>query len=218
MKKILLMLLCAAMLPTMAWAEGGDTSDGLHWDLTGGVLTISGTGEMMNYSTTKVGGLTPSPWYASRASITKVVFGEGITKIGDYACYGCACTEVEIASSVKDLDGTNIFLNCSTLVSITCKALVPPTCKTNWKGESSLFKNVPAECVLYVPAASVEAYKSADIWKDQVFIANTTAISDTPSDVEYVRAASKAQKVMRDGQLLILQDGHYYDLTGHMSK
>lgn len=212
------MLLCAAMLPTMAWAEGGDTSDGLHWDLTDGVLTISGTGAMMNYSTTKVGELAPSPWNASRASITKVVFEEGITKIGDYACYGCACTEVEIPASVTDMNGTSIFLNCSTLVKITCKALVPPICKANYKGESSLFKTVPAECVLYVPAESVEAYKSADIWKDQVFIANTKAISETPSDVESVRVEGKAQKVMHDGKLLIISDGCYYDLQGRTSK
>lgn len=215
MKKILLMLLCAAMLPTMAWAEGGETADGLSWDLTDGVLTISGTGEMMNYSATKVNELAPSPWNASRASITKVVFEEGITKIGDYACYGCACTEIEIASTVKDLNGLNIFLNCSTLVSITCKALVPPTCTKSWKDEYC-FKNVPSGCILYVPAASVEAYQEHDAWK--AFSANTKAISDTPSDVESVRVEGKAQKVMRDGKVLILSDGCYYDLQGRTSK
>lgn len=215
MKKILLMLLCAAMLPTMAWAEGGQCSETVSWDLTDGVLTISGTGEMPSYSNTNFGELTQVPWFALRTNIHKIIFGEGLTKIGDYACYGCACTEIEIASTVKDLSGLNIFLNCSTLVSITCKALVPPTCTKSWKDEYC-FKNVPSGCILYVPAASVEAYQEHDAWK--AFSANTKAISDTPSDVESVHAAAKAQKVMRDGKVLILSDGCYYDLQGRTSK
>lgn len=215
MKKILLMLLCAAMLPTMAWAEGGQCNETVNWDLTDGVLTISGTGEMPNYAT--VG--NTSPWFKSRQTITKIIVEEGITKIGESSCYGCTiCTELELPSTLTDINGTGVFSSCNALESITCKATVPPVCKTGATGYTNAFKNVPAECILYVPAASVEAYKGAAVWKDQAFIANTKAISDTPSDVESVRVEGKAQKVMRDGKVLILSDGCYYDLQGRTSK
>ena len=46
--------------------------------LSGNTLTISGNGAVKDYS----GNTGSVPWYASRASITNVVIGEGVTSIG----------------------------------------------------------------------------------------------------------------------------------------
>ncbi|MBR7155112.1 MAG: leucine-rich repeat protein, partial [Paludibacteraceae bacterium] len=61
----------------------GTCGDNLTWELTDGVLTISGTGAMSNYTSSS------SPWYSYRSSITSVVIEEGVTNIGNYAFYNC---------------------------------------------------------------------------------------------------------------------------------
>ena len=56
----------------------------LTWTLCDGVLTISGQGEMQNFSyETK----EDSPWYDDRGQIHKICIEEGVTSIGDYAFY-----------------------------------------------------------------------------------------------------------------------------------
>ena len=80
------------------------TSNNMSWNLNGnGVLTISGTGNMPNYSSTS------QPWYKYRESIKQVKIGDGITGIGDYAFSGCkSLEELTIPEGVKKL-GTRII-------------------------------------------------------------------------------------------------------------
>ena len=49
------------------FAESGTCGDNLTWNLTNGVLTISGTGTMSDFT---LGG---APWYSSRSSIINVI-------------------------------------------------------------------------------------------------------------------------------------------------
>ncbi len=54
------------------------------WTLTSdGVLTISGTGAMENYTNP-----TASPWYPYRNNFNSVVIESGVTSIGDFAFFG----------------------------------------------------------------------------------------------------------------------------------
>ena len=75
------------------------TSNDMSWNLNGnGVLTISGTGNMPDYSSTS------QPWYKYRESIKQVKIGDGITGIGNYAFSGCTnLTSVTIPEGVKKL-------------------------------------------------------------------------------------------------------------------
>lgn len=64
---------------------------------------------MTSYSSSTV------PWYEYKYSITKVVFGEGVTSIGDYAFFGCSgLTSVEIPDTVETM-GMQAFANCTSL-------------------------------------------------------------------------------------------------------
>ena len=82
---------------------GGTTGD-LSWSLSGGTLTISGTGAMADYSR---GG---SPWYGYREGITAVIIGNGVTGIGEYAFQGCSgLTSVTIPNSVTTIE-ENAFI------------------------------------------------------------------------------------------------------------
>ena len=87
--------------------------------LDDGTLTISGTGNMDNYS--HESGLPP--WYSLRKSIKRVVISDGVTSIGEQAFSGCLnLTSVAIPNSVTTIDDA-AFCGCL-LTSVTIPASV----------------------------------------------------------------------------------------------
>lgn len=80
------------------------------WTLENGVLTISGTGEMNDYS-----GDEYAPWCDICYEIKEVIVEDGVTKIGESAFYDAYNLEkVVLADSVKKL-GYGAFANCTSL-------------------------------------------------------------------------------------------------------
>ena len=73
------------------------------------------------------------------------------------AFYGCtSLTSITIPSGVTSI-GNNTFNGCTSLTSITVEATTPPTLGLN------VFNNTN-NCPIYVPAESVDAYKTANNW------------------------------------------------------
>ena len=96
-------------------ATVGTCGDDLTWefDEDTGTLTISGSGEMDDYS------YSGSPWYDLRASITEVELGSGITSIGEYAFYQCTgLTEISIPEGVIVI-GAGAFSWCTALTKVS---------------------------------------------------------------------------------------------------
>ncbi len=104
--------------------ETGDVGNNLKWTLTeGGILTISGNGDMQNFSSTD----RPT-WPDDR--ISAVVIENGVTSIGDYAFYSSGILSVSMpgspelngsagsAGSLRTI-GKNAFYNCKNLLSAT---------------------------------------------------------------------------------------------------
>ena len=92
------------------------------------------------------------------SNFTKVIIGNGITKIGDLKFKGYSpLVELTIPNSVTSL-GMDAFYDCTSLSVIYCKAIVPPFCI------KSAFQNTSIEKI-YVPMDSVEAYKASSSWK-----------------------------------------------------
>ena len=117
MKCVLLALLMTAA--TGAWAESGSCGTNAKWELNGGKLTISGTGNMVSWLTSdKV------PWNKYKSQITSLVIGDGVTSIGAYAFMGCAnLASVSIPESVTDIE-MYAFASCVSLKEVTLPASV----------------------------------------------------------------------------------------------
>lgn len=84
-------------------ATSGVCGDNLTWTLEDNILTISGTGDMYDYS-----GTNDVPWRDSKNSQTSgvysIVIKDGVTSIGDYAFCDCRyVNSVTIPDSVKDI-------------------------------------------------------------------------------------------------------------------
>lgn len=89
----------------------GTCGDDLTWTLSDdGVLTVSGTGDMYDYSW-----YLPAPWSDKSQSITAVIIEDGITSIGNFAFDNCSnLSKVSISSSVSSI-GEYAFADCSAL-------------------------------------------------------------------------------------------------------
>lgn len=90
--------------------------------------------------------------------LTSITIPNGITAIGSYGLFGCSSlSNVLIPSSLTVIDA-RAFTNSTNLTSITILTTTPPTL-----GDANAFENTN-DCPIYVPAASVDAYKAATNW------------------------------------------------------
>ena len=98
----------------------GAEGDNLKWTLDkNGVLTISGTGAMMDYADNE-GFIMPQPWESYAAQIKEVIIADGVTTIGACAFRGCAeLTHLSIPASVTGMGGSyddTAFSYCNNIV------------------------------------------------------------------------------------------------------
>ena len=106
--------------------NSGKCGANLTWTLEDGVLTISGSGAMKNYTVRYYdNGVTRSdcPWHGK--NITELVLQPGITTIGSYAFYDC-----EDLTSVELPKGVTAIGECAFLSSGVTELVLPNTLKT----------------------------------------------------------------------------------------
>ena len=109
---LLLVLLTGTALAADDEIAGADFNDGkMHWAISADhVLTISGTGEMPNYTSS-----AQAPWYSYRSQIESILVEDDVTALGNYAFYECSmATSVSLPSSLNTL-GESCFYGCSKL-------------------------------------------------------------------------------------------------------
>jgi len=99
------------------FAESGTCGDNLTWDLTDGVLTISGTGDMYDYLGF-YGYDGDVPWYNFKNDIATLIINNGVTNIGGGAFSECSSlTSVTIPNSVTNIRDY-AFYGCTSLTSV----------------------------------------------------------------------------------------------------
>ena len=106
----------------IASGECGAEGVYLKWTLNkNGVLTISGTGAMMDYADNE-GFIMPLPWESYAAQIKTIVIDNGVTTIGLRAFEGCSSlSTVIIPDSVTSI-GADAFMDCTSLTHVTIPA------------------------------------------------------------------------------------------------
>ena len=103
----------------IVFTVSSDCGTGVSWSLTsdGGVMTISGTGPMADYTDANY-----QPWASIRSDIETIVINEGVTSIGDHAFDNCeSATSVSIPASVTSI-GNSGFYYCTGISSLTIAA------------------------------------------------------------------------------------------------
>lgn len=110
---LLVLLMALTLLPLGALAdENSKCGENLTWELTAGILTISGTGEMYDYSEDYL-----APWSEHCVEITNVTISDGVTSIGSSAFCYCSVKSITLPFGLKHI-GASAFFNCPNIQQI----------------------------------------------------------------------------------------------------
>ena len=121
--------------------------------------------------------------FCACSSLTEFSIPSNVTSIAYGTFYDCTnLATVSIGSSVQNI-ANMAFYHCSSLTKIICNASTPPNCQSTTFDDSHY-----SSVQLFVPQNSLNAYKSANYWK------NFTNITGMACDFE--------------------QDGIFYNITG----
>ena len=137
--------------------------------------------------------------------LTNLVIPEGVTEVGHAAFYGCTyLKEMTLPSTVQDI-ADNGFALCAKLQRMNVDALIPPTVAAR------TFEEVNRSIPVYVPDEVVPAYQAAPVWQEF----NIQGKSNAPAAIDNIQSPTASnQKILRNGQLIILLNGVEYNAMG----
>lgn len=100
----------------------------------------------------------PEYAFGNCTSLNSVTLSNSVTYIGSNAFYNCSSlTNITVPTSCTTIQGM-AFASCTSLLSVTVLSTTPPAVGSN------IFYLGNANTVIYVPAESVDTYKSASEW------------------------------------------------------
>lgn len=177
--------------------KDGQCGSNLYWRFKDETLTISGSGDMYDYTAHTV------PWEPLRDSIKRIEFAsemtsigayafayinnrsfnalylpQGITRIGQNAFENASFLEnIEFDESL-DAIGADAFKNCSRVLTMTCWSMVAPSV------ESGALTSISSEAELYVLSAVLRKYQIDNNWNR--FLLKEIGATETTMDVNDV--------------------------------
>ena len=151
--------------------------------------------------------VVPSYLCKGMEKLTSVTIPNSVKTIGTSAFEGCArLGKISLGTGLEDI-AANAFASCTRLYDIYVYATYPPF------AEESSFANY--NVYVYVPCESKRDYTLDPVWGKFQHI---ECLSNEETDVENIDTSSQqqtnCQKIIRNGQLLILRDGAEYTVMG----
>ena len=122
-----------------------------------GSAAFAGCNELVSISIPERVTSIKSYTFQGCSKLASISIPDGVTSVGLVAFQNCTSLQsIDLPQTVNQI-GYSAFSGCTSLSSITIKAETIPT------GGQNMFSNTN-NCPIYVPAESVEAYKSAQYW------------------------------------------------------
>ena len=175
--------------------------------------------------------------FSNCTKLTSITLPNSLTDIKIFAFYQCSSLKsVVIPDNVKNIEGgafnfcrtlqsltigsgvqtigSNAFDYCYDLKTVICKLVKVPTKAEAYSG--IYFNGIAhADATLYVPAESLEDYRSTYPWNK---FGTILPLDQAPSGVEDIPTTEingpTRSKVMHNGQVLIYHDGKTYNMLG----
>jgi len=92
-------------------------------------------------------------------SLASVTIPDSVTSIGNFMFGSCrSLVRIIIPDSVTSISA-NAFQKCSSMAEYHLKPTTPPAL-----ADANAFDGIPSDCIIYVPAGSLEAYQTAANW------------------------------------------------------
>ena len=200
MKKRFLLILLAAVcvtvflmaVPASAAEASGICGEKLTWELEDGVLTISGEGEMWDFSFGD-----PAPWENYVDNITSVYIADGVTSVGEYAFENCkTMTTITFGESLRCIRNY-AFNQCKGLETLFFTGDEPEV-------GSYSFQNV--EAIYYYSPDN-------DTWDGRLPVFNCTLYPVGGTATDYGMCGDSLSWKYEDGVLTITGKGEMYDYS-----
>jgi putative cell wall-binding protein len=138
----------------------GQCGDNANWKFSDGVLSITGSGNMYEYSQGS------APWYPLVDEITEVKIEDGVTSVGSYAFNNVKnLTNITIPSAITSI-GDGAFSGCAGLNKIIMKSSKASTIGT------STFEGIAKSFVIIVPTGAT----GYDSWSNVKYISSAPSI------------------------------------------
>jgi len=222
------MLLFAALLCCIANVQlkADETllyeSNGIHYVLTERVFpdATTRTAYVVHPQTTLDDGAptptTPSS-YSGQIVIEETIIYDGkdfpVKFIDENAFLQSTITSIDLPSTIM-VFGTAAFKDCQQLQTIICRSTRPTTTRiysVDW-GYEDVFGSVdPDQVSVYVPEVAITTYQVTGGWDEFTHYYSI----ESKEDIDQVSEdAPGTRKIIYNGKVYILREGHSYTLTG----